>query len=88
MVKKSTSRTKKTQSQEIEINFGRITYLSLEKGAFVELITSSIEQSVVSEASTEIFVPKELIETKKNLDKDSLVQLTRVGDTIIDIEPF
>ena len=81
------------QAPEMEINYGRITYLSEEKGAFVELITGD-EESTLRAASLqrsqklEVFVPKELIAEKKNLARDLLVQLKRVGDTIVDIEPF
>lgn len=77
----------------IEINYGRITYLSEEKGAFVELITDAAHGALRAEShestqKVEIFVPKELIAEKKNLARDLLVQLKRVGDTIVDIEPF
>lgn len=78
---------------DIEISYGRITYISEEKGAFVELITGAGEYTVravslESSKKVEIFVPKELIAEKKNLTKDLLVQLKRSGDTILDIEPF
>lgn len=81
------------QQPQVEINYGRITYLSEEKGAFVELITSNDQsaaraESLESTQKLEIFVPRELIAEKKNLARDLLVQLKRVGDTIVDIEPF
>lgn len=78
---------------EMEIKYGRITYLSEEKGAFVELITGEEENTLratshESSQKLEVFIPKELIAEKKNLARDLLVQLKRVGDTIVDIEPF
>ncbi len=85
--------TTRPQAPEIEINYGRITYLSEEKGAFVELITGDEGSTLRAEShessqKLEVFVPKELIAEKKNLARDLLVQLKRVGDTIVDIEPF
>ncbi len=89
----NTNSTPNPQPPEIEINYGRITYLSEEKGAFVELITDANQSTLrtVSQESSqklEVFVPKELIAEKKNLARDLLVQLKRIGDTIVDIEPF
>lgn len=89
----NTNATPNPQPAEIEINYGRITYLSEEKGAFVELITDADQSTLrtVSQESSqklEVFVPKELIAEKKNLARDLLVQLKRIGDTIVDIEPF
>ncbi len=50
------------QPQTIEINYGRITYLSEEKGAFVELITGADQNALRAESlesvqKLEIFVP-------------------------------
>jgi|YelNatPaOPRAMG01_1025707.scaffolds.fasta_scaffold337259_1 hypothetical protein len=90
----NTSQATSGASSGVEIRYGRITYLSEEKGAFVELIAGPEQETTLraetrqSSEKLEIFVPKELIADKKNLARDLLVQLKRVGDTIVDIEPF
>ena len=68
-----------------ELKFGKVTYLSQNKGAFVELITKNTAQM---ETKEEVFVPQELIQGSAIQSKDQLVQLVKDGEKIVNIKLF
>jgi len=68
-----------------EVKFGKVTYLSQNKGAFVELITKNTAQMGRKE---EVFIPQELIQDSAIQSKDQLVQLIKDGEKIVNIKPF
>ena len=77
--------------ESVEVKFGRITFISPDEGAFVELISQSVEQQS-QQTKTELFVSKELLANFKagsqTLSIDQMVQVTKIGDKIIDIKPY
>jgi hypothetical protein len=77
--------------KSVEVKFGRITFISPDKGAFVELISQSAEQQTL-QTKTELFVSKELLANlqlgSQALSIDQLVQVTKIGEKIVDIKPY
>lgn len=75
---------KSTQKPE-EIKIAKVTFVSPDEGAFVQLLSER-------EGSAEVFVPNNIIaknfKSPKLLRKNELVQLKRSGQNILDISPF
>ena len=62
---------------EVDVKFGKVTYISQEKGALVQLLTGETQ---------EVFVPKEVLDVSQNVSVDSMVQITKQGDEVVDIK--
>ena len=86
MAKKVSRSARKQQTQTVEVRFGKVTFLSPDKGALVELLTDQ-RQSAAQQRSMEVFIPKELI-ANKLLSKNKMVQVTRSGNTILEVKHF
>ncbi|MDL1912806.1 hypothetical protein FBQ81_19285 [Chloroflexi bacterium CFX6] len=68
-----------------EIKIGKVTFVSSNEGAFVQLLSER-------EGSAEVFVPNNIIaknfKSPKLIRKNELVQLKRSGQNILEISPF
>lgn len=77
--------SRKSTHKPEEIKIGKITFVSPDEGAFVQLLSER-------EGSAEVFVPNNIIaknfKSPKLLRKNELVQLKRSGQNILDIAPF
>lgn len=77
--------SKKSAPKPEEIKIGKVTFVSPDKGVFVQLLSER-------EGSAEVFVPNNIIaknfKSPKLLTKNELVQLKRSGQNILDISPF
>jgi hypothetical protein len=72
-----TPEEKPEEKLSIDVKFGKVTYISQEKGAFVQLLTGETQ---------EVFVPKEVLDVSQNVSVDSMVQITKHGDEVVDIK--
>jgi hypothetical protein len=68
---------KEKPDEQLDVRFGRVTFISEEKGAFVELLTGD---------SQEFFVPRKVLEISERVTLDSMVQITKKGDEVVDIK--
>jgi hypothetical protein len=71
-------RTEMPAALRPEILFSnKVNYTSQEKGAFAQLLTGETQ---------EVFVPKEVLDVSQNVSVDSMVQITKHGDEVVDIK--
>jgi hypothetical protein len=63
-----------------EVKVGKITYISKEKGAFVQLLGEGKEKA-------EEFVPAAIL-ANKNLSENKLVKIKKSGNNVTEIDPF
>ncbi len=67
-------------SENIEIKFGRISFISPDKtGAFVTELQNE---------EKELFVNKELLKGIRNIVTGSMVRIEKSGDKVLKIAPF